>query len=242
MSRLRTLFAGLAIAAVLPAAADAAVVTVRDNPNNGASVFASGLGRSVSIRHQGVNRTVGAGVFSLQYGTGGSWTDILTFCLELSAILTLPKEHERVDGADYVLDAEDHTALGILYRNFMTPDYGLRNADTGAAMQVVIWEIIEDGAADFNLDAGAFRVLTSAVRHEALNLWALLTSGDYAPARFDVLAARGTQDLIVNEVPAPGALILFGSTILAGAAIRRRRRAPGGKADTGFPPNRCDHL
>lgn len=223
MSRFKTLLAGLAFAMSLPAAADAAIVAVRDNPNNGASVFATGLGRSVSIRHDGVNRTVGAGVFSLQYGTGGSWTDFLTFCLELSAVLTLPKDHERVDGEDYFLDADNRTALGILYGNFMTADYGLKNADSGAAMQVLIWEIIEDGAANFNLDGGSFRIFSSGVRAEALILWGLLTSGDFKPIRFDVFAARGTQDLIVDEVPVPGALMLFGTALAAGA-IRRKPR------------------
>ncbi|MFN3960624.1 MAG: hypothetical protein ACK4NP_12015 [Parvularculaceae bacterium] len=225
MSRLRTFLAGLALAVALPAAADAAVVTVRDNPGNGSSVFATGLGRSVTIRHNGVNRTVGAGVFSLQYGTGGDWTDILTFCLELSARLTLPKDHERIAGEAYFPNAVDRQALGILYGNFMTADYGLKNADTGAAMQILIWEIIEDGAANFDLDGGAFKILTSSVRSEALTLWSLLTSGDFKPVRFDVLAARGTQDLIVSEVPLPGALTLFGTALAAGAMRRRPRKS-----------------
>ena len=224
VSRFRTLLAGLALAVSLPAAADAAVVTVRDNPNNGSSVFATGLGRSVAIRHDGVNRTVGAGVFSLQYASGGTWTDFLTFCLELSAILTLPKDHERVDGEAYFLNADDRSALGVLYGNFMTADHGLKNADTAAAMQAIIWEIVEDGAANFNLGAGSFRLLTASVHTEAMNLWTLLTSGAFKPIAFDVFSARGTQDLLVNEVPVPGALILFGTAIAAGGALRRRRR------------------
>lgn len=222
MSRLKTFLAGAALSFALPAAADAAVVTVRDNPNNGSSVFATGLGRNIAIRHDGVNRTVGAGVFSLQYGTGGTWTDVLTFCLELSARLTLPKDHERVDGGTYFLNADDRTALGILYGNFMTADYGLKNADTGAAMQVMIWEIVEDGAANFNLSSGSFRLMSEGVRNEAMNLWNLLLSGDFKPIAFDVLAAEGTQDLIVSEVPVPGAFLLFGTALAAGA-IRRKR-------------------
>jgi hypothetical protein len=219
---LKTFLAGAALSFALPAAAGAAVVTVRDNPNNGSSVFATGLGRNIAIRHDGINRTVGAGVFSLQYGTGGTWTDVLTFCLELSARLTLPKDHERVDGEDYFLDTDDRTALGILYGNFMTADYGLKNADTGAAMQVMIWEIVEDGAANFNLSAGSFRLMSEGVRNEAIDLWNLLLSGDFKPIAFDVLAAEGTQDLIVSEVPVPGAFLLF-ATALAAGAIRRKR-------------------
>lgn len=225
MSHLKTLLAGLALAVTLPAAADAAIVTVRDNPVNGSSVFATGLGRNVAIRHDGVNRTVGAGVFSLQYGTGGTWTDFMTFCLELSARLTLPRDHERIEGDAYFLNADDRNALGILYGNFMTAEYGLKNADTGAAMQVIIWEIVEDGAANFNLNAGSFRLLTEGVHDEAMALWSLLTSGAFRPVAFDVFAADGTQDLLVSEVPVPGALILFGTAIVAGGAIKRRRKA-----------------
>lgn len=224
MSRLKTLLAGFALAVALPAAADAAVVTVRDNPMNGSSVFATGLGRNITIRHDGVNRNVGAGVFSLQYGSGGTWTDFLTFCLELSATLTLPKDHERVEGGAYFVNADDRNALGILYGNFMTADYGLKNANTGAAMQVIIWEIVEDGAANFNLNAGSFKLLTEGVHTEAMALWALLTSGAFKPVAFDVFAARGTQDLLVNEVPIPGALYLFGAAVAAGGALKRRRK------------------
>ncbi len=224
MFRLKTLLAGIAFGLAVPAAADAALVTVRDNPNNGSSVFATGLGRSVAIRHDGVNRTVGAGVFSLQYSQGGTWTDFMTFCLELSAWLSLPKDHERVDGDAYFLNADDRNALGVLYGNFMTADYGLKNADTGAAMQVLIWEVVEDGAAGFNLDGGSFRLFSEGVRNEALNLWNLLLSGDFQPVAFDVFAAEGTQDLLVSEVPVPGALVLFGTAVAAGASLKRRRK------------------
>lgn len=222
MFRFRTLIAAAAVTASLVAGAQAAIVTVRDNPDNGTSVFATGLGRSVAIRHDGVNRTVGAGVFSLQYSSGAIWTDFLTFCLELSATLTLPKDHEVVDGESYILNTDDHSALGILYGNFMTAGYGLKNANTGAAMQVMIWEILEDGAANFNLDAGSFRLLSEGVRGEALALWTLALSGDFAAKRFDVFAAKGTQDLITPEVPLPGAFLLF-ATALAGAGAARRR-------------------
>lgn len=224
LSQLKTLLAGLALAISIPAAADAAIVTVRDNPNNGSSVFATGLGRNITIHHDGVDRAVGAGVFSLQYGAGGTWTDFMTFCLELSARLTLPKDHERVDGEAYFLNTDDRYALGVLYGNFMTAEYGLKNADTGAAMQVIIWEIVEDGAANFNLNAGSFRLMTEGVHDEAMTLWALLTSGAFKPVTFDIFAADGTQDLLVSEVPVPGALYLFGAAIAAGGAIRRRRR------------------
>lgn len=223
MFHLKTLLAGAAAAAALAGAANAAIVTVRDNPDNGGSVFGTGLGRTVTVDHNGAERTVGAGAFSLQYGANGQWTDFLTFCLELSERLTLPKPHEEVDGDSYFTDAGDRTALEILYGSLMTPDLGLRSATSAAAMQTIIWEIVEDGAASFDLRSGSFSVETRDVRREANRLWALLLTGEYKPVRFDVLTAPGTQDLLVAEVPAPAAALLFG-TAIAGLGFARRKR------------------
>lgn len=223
MSRFNTLIAGLFLAIALPGIANAEVVTVRDNPDNGGSVFATGLGRSVDIQVDGINRHVGAGVFSLQYDAGDGWTDFLTFCLQLSEYLTLPKEHERVAGADYFPSADDREALGILYGNFLDPATGLQNANTAAAMQAIIWEIVQDGADSFDLSAGSFKLFTSDVLSAANSLWALVISGEYDPIDIDVFSAPGTQDLITRTVPLPGSLSLLISG-LAGLGFASRRQ------------------
>lgn len=226
MSRLKTVIIGLAAAIALPAAANAATVSVRDNPDNGGSVFATGLGRSISIQNDGTNRNVQAGVFSLQYNDGDGWTDFLTFCLQLSEYLTLPKDHERVAGADYFGSADDLEALGIIYGNFLTSDIALKNANTAAAAQAVIWEIVEDGATSFDLSAGDFKLFTQSVLTEANALWALVLSGNYAAVAIDVFSARGTQDLITSSVPIPGALPLLLAGIAGlGFASRKQRIA-----------------
>ncbi|NNE39482.1 MAG: hypothetical protein HKN14_01040 [Marinicaulis sp.] len=56
MSWFDAVLAGAAAALIFSTQASAAPVMVRDNPDNGESVFASGLGRSVSIEHDGVAR------------------------------------------------------------------------------------------------------------------------------------------------------------------------------------------
>lgn len=225
MSQFRTILATAAAALALAGAAQAAPVTVRDNPNNGSSVFATGLGRTVSINHDGVSRNVGAGVFSLQHDTGGQWNDFLTFCLELDQWLTLPKQHTEVDGDAYFPNAVDRTALEILFGNFMTSGIGLKNSTTAAAMQTVIWEVIEDGAANFNLSSGTFKLLSSDVLGEANTLWTMILSGQYKAVSFNVFSATGTQDLLVNEVPIPGALWLFGSAVAGIGFSRRHKKA-----------------
>ena len=223
MSQLRTILAATAACFTLAGVATAAPVTIRDNPNNGPSVFASGLGRTVSITNNGVNRTIGAGVFSLQYETGAGWTDFLTFCLQLDEVLTLPKAYDRVSGAGYVPNAGDNNALGVIYGNLMTSSTGLKNSTSAAALQTIIWEIAEDGASNFDLSGGAFKLNSKDVLAEANSLWAMTVSGNFNPIRFDVFTANGTQDLLVSEVPIPGAALLFGSA-LAGFSFSRRRR------------------
>ncbi|MCB2113173.1 MAG: hypothetical protein KDD85_06450 [Parvularculaceae bacterium] len=223
MSRIKTIFAAAAASLALTGAADAALVTVRDNPNNGSSAFASGLGRNVWISHDGSNRAVSAGVFSLQFSDGGAWTDFLTFCLQIDEHLSLPREHQRVADQTYFPTASDRNAVGALYGNFLTAGTGLKDSTSAAALQTIIWEITEDGAANFNLSSGSFKVLSTDVLSKAQTFWAQIISGDYKPLRFDVFAANGSQDLLTSEVPIPGAALLFGSA-LAGFSFARRQR------------------
>lgn len=226
MSRLKTVFAALALSFLAPGLANAAVVSVRDNPNdNGSSVFASGFSRTISIQHDGTNRNVRAGVFSLQYDEGDGWTDFYTFCLQLSEYLSLPRDHERVDGEAYFASSDDLNALGVLYGSLMTTDYVFKNANTAAAAQAIIWEITEDGADSFNLALGDFKLFTADVLVEANALWALIISGDFMSSSIDVFAARGTQDLITSSVPIPGALWLLMSGVAGlGFASRKQKR------------------
>lgn len=224
MSRIKTVFAALALSIAAPGLANAATVSIRDNPDNGGSVFASGFNRSISIQHDGTNRNVQAGVFSLQYDEGDGWVDFYTFCLQLSEYLSLPRDHERVAGADYFASGEDLNALGVLYGSLMTTEYVFKNANTAAAAQSIIWEITEDGASAFDLAAGDFKLFTADVLAEANALWALIISGDFAAGAIDVFAARGTQDLITSSVPLPGALpLLFSGLAGLGFASRKQK-------------------
>ena len=228
MSRFATIAASLAFAIALPGMANAAPVTVRDNPDNGGSVFAAGLARSINIELDGMSRSVGAGAFSLQYGSDADgWTDFLTFCLQLRETLTLPKDHERVSSTDYIMDSDDRDALGILYGNFMDVTLGLKDANSAAAMQAIVWEITEDGASAFDLTSGVFKLLTVDVLAEANTLWGLIISGVYAPVDFNVFAAEGTQDLLTASVPVPAALPLLLSGLAGlGFASRQKKARP----------------
>ncbi|NNE39481.1 MAG: hypothetical protein HKN14_01035 [Marinicaulis sp.] len=120
--------------------------------------------------------------------------------------LTLPKLHERVSGTDYNSNDGDFEAFAALVNNFLNSSTGLENSTTAAALQVIIWEIIEDGATSFDLEVGAFTMNTESVRDVANSFWMAIANGDFTKSSFDVFAARGTQDLITFDTPLPGAL------------------------------------
>ena len=193
----------------MPGFASAATVKVRDNPDNGGSVFATALKRTVDIEVDGANRRVQAGVFSLQYSSDAGWVDFFTFCLQLHETLRLPKDHERVAGSDYFPSTDDHEALGILFGNFLDESLGLVNANSAAAVQAIVWEIAKDGATSFDLTAGSFKLFTNDVLIQANALWANVLSSAFMPVEFDVFAAAGTQDLLVTQIPLPGGLSLM---------------------------------
>ncbi|MEE9329278.1 MAG: hypothetical protein V3V30_04005 [Parvularculaceae bacterium] len=215
----------LACLGVALGSASAASVTVRDNPITGPSVYLDDALRATVTINTGTERTVGAGVFSLQMGSiDDGFRDFLTFCLQVNESLTLPLEHEITAGDSY-FGLADREALGIAFGNMMTTQYALADGISSAAMQIIIWEIAEDGAANFDLTAGAFILLTDAVRDRANEFWVLIQSGTLPVHNFNVLVAAGTQDLLTLETPLPGAALLMGTGIAAFARRRKKTRA-----------------
>lgn len=230
MFRFRTIAAALA-AVLLPATANAALVTVRDNPSNGDSVFAvnSGgdeLGRTFDVTFNGDTFRAGGGVFGLQYGSDADgWTDFYTFCFELDENLDLPFAYEWMSGGDYFADADVRNAIGIIFGNFMNESYSFMNSTYAAATQTIIWELMIDGYAGFDLSSGMFLLLTQDVLDVANSLWGLISGGTLQAIDFDMLVANGNQDLVVPpaEVPVPGALPLL-ITGIAGMRLAARRK------------------
>ena len=229
MSRLIARAAAIAAAVFLPAAAHAGVVQVRDNPNiSGVSVFASGLSRNVSVSYNGARRTVSAGAFALQQRAEGEsfWTDFFTFCTQYAETLTLPREHVRVNADAYFGDNGDKDAISRIYGAFLDDSLGLQTRNAAAAVQLLIWEIMEDGAANLDLSDGSFRVRTASARNNANAIWARYLAGDFSGYSVDVLRTSGSQDLLTSVVPVPGALVLLLSG-LTGLGFASRKREQG---------------
>jgi len=232
--RFRTAAAACVALLGMAVGAEAATVQVRDNPALGGGVFAFGKYEDMRIHVSGKEVNVRTGPFALQYDvTGGDtfWTDFLTFCLQPHERLNLPRAHAVVDRDAYFADAAQANAIGLLYEEFLGRDLGMMTDAAAAAFQVLVWEIVEDwNTADFlDFGLGDFRILSSEapVVMAADAIWngiaPLLNSGQRA--RFQVLAADNTQDLIVSEVPVPGALLLMLTGLGGFSAARRLRRA-----------------
>lgn len=214
-----------------PAMAEASVINVRDNPDNGVSEFGNGLVDAVDVVLNGSAFRATAGAFSLQYQQSGDdfWTDFMTFCLQIDQRLRLPNGYERENAAAYLGDAGVLEAIGIIYGNFLNEELGFANAQTAAGLQVLLWEIVEDGVNDFDLSSGNFAAIDADIVAEAETFWALIQSGLFEPAEFSVFVSANSQDLIgdiLSEVPLPGAVLLM-LTGLAGlrAASRKKKSA-----------------
>ncbi|MBX9702335.1 MAG: PEP-CTERM sorting domain-containing protein [Acetobacteraceae bacterium] len=220
--------------AVLAPMTDAAAGPVLVRDGNGGDVFnGNGVGSvNLTINVNGANKGVAAGAFALQYSTnnGGSWTNLLTYCLEPDELLGIsgstPVAGDLVSSiastSEYAASASD---ISRLYRTYFADS--LTSSTKSAAFQVAMWELAYDTGK--NLALGAFRfttaggVLTQASTY--LNMANWVPTGDVG-----VILRIGNQDLLMDappnpvEVPEPMSLALFGLG-LAGLGLARRRRA-----------------
>lgn len=222
--RLAALGAGLFLSA-FAGAAQASIVEVRPDASITPDVFIPALIGQVEIQYGTEVYSVTTGPFAMEKRNPGDsfWTQFVSYCLELRQNLNFPAEYSQVGSSSYFNDSATADALGTLVNLIFNENVGFADNLEAMAMQLVLWETIEDGAGTFDLTDGLFRVLDTDAVSRAESIWALVTSGNFQPVQFTVLASANSQDLIdFNVVPVPGALLLFLSG-LAGVRFAGRR-------------------
>ena len=177
---------------------------------------------------------VNAGLFRLVGDNGGG--DFNAFCVDLAQYL--------VPSANYTLPVQlfSGVTLDNLDRLYTSSFGSVNDANTAAAFQIAIWEIIEDsengldltGGGAFKFNVNEERPMHVAIRELAQGYLDGLDDADVAAYNLTFLQSDVGQDLVVaepiddapgpNVVPLPASALglLAGLAALAGLGRRRR--------------------
>ena len=154
---------------------------------------------------------------------------LLAYCAEANIRLTIGQvvTYTVVDPTT-VFAAGTVDNVSRLYTGFLGASRS--SAVNSAAFQLALWEILKetDGTA-FNLSSDFFQAVLGTTNWNA----AVQTATDWlgslskfsASRQFLLLQSKTSQDLVFIPVPEPGMLLLIGSGLLLGGAIRRRARS-----------------
>ena len=157
---------------------------------------------------------------------------LLAYCAEADIRLTtgvsvIYTVHDPVS----LFDAGTIQNVSRLYTGFLGASR--TSAINSAAFQLALWEILKEAdGTTFDLSKDFFRAASGIGSSDNWNTavvratnWLGQLGGFSANRQFLLLKSDSSQDLVFIPVPEPGMLLLIGSGLLFGVAIRRRIRS-----------------
>lgn len=181
----------------------------------------------------GVNSKIYAGEFdfSTSENTTGmiEWDDSLSaFCVQIETYLkTSTTEYDATNG----LGIFEGTQTGLMIDRLFSSYYetSQENTQTSAAMQLALWEIINEEANTLSLSDDVFQSTYFSGARSLANNW--LSSLDETSATgkylFHSLTADNSQNLLTvtkANMPEPGTLLLLSTGLFALFRARRKLR------------------
>ena len=175
-----------------------------------------------------------AGTFDFEANFGDGFEELLTYCLEPLVDIRFGEapgdstgwKYQQAAITDVGLSEADIELIEILWAHaFETSKTG--NIEAGA-FQAFIWEVTQDGAGAFNVDAGNFDMLlvipdTAASAALATEWFNKIDSGEWTDRTQLAALIDGKSQNLLYQVPAPGSAAL--AAISLGVMGGRRRRS-----------------
>jgi hypothetical protein len=240
MNTKTSIILGCTALALLAGGAQASMVQVRDALGGESSTGSPGGkyldGTGILLRGTADGGPAGffaAGTFDFEADFGDGFDELLTYCLEPLVDIAFGDAPADSGGWKYAqtaitdigLSPLDIDFIQILWANAF--DLSKSGHIEAGAFQSFIWEITQDGALAFNVDAGNYDMLlslpeTAASAALATEWFDKIVSGEWnSSTQLAALTDSLSQNLLY-QVPAPGSAAL--AAISLGLMSGRRRR------------------
>ncbi|MDX1800835.1 MAG: PEP-CTERM sorting domain-containing protein [Marinobacter sp.] len=192
--------------------------------------------RNGTITDHGTSEGASAGLFGFDVSNASSgspivWDDTLqAFCVQTNALLDTSntRTYSLVSALDHFGNASLVDQIGRLYTGYHND---VTSADTSAAFQLALWELVDEDQQTNGLDltGGQFTATSFNTARATANGWLSSLSSITNGFNLFVLENDGSQDLLVFKpaptvrVPEPGTLALMCLGLLV-LGLRMRKR------------------